>query len=102
MGEADGGRMALERLLERTERLLEKERQRADWMMSLLSQHGSALARIEQRCMAIEARLGSSPLQWLRHLTPAQWIKILTGLLLPLAVLVLTGNAELARKMMVP
>jgi hypothetical protein len=76
-------------------RQLAEERGRTDWLLGLISHHSSILARIEQRCMAIEARLGSA-------MTPTQWAKIATGLLLPLAVLLLTGNVELARKLMAP
>jgi hypothetical protein len=72
-------------------RQLTAERHRTDWLIQLLSQHGSALARIEQRCSAIEASIAS-------RLTPMQWAKILVGLALPILVLLLTGNVELARR----
>lgn len=82
----------LEMALERSERQLEAERQRVD---HLLTQLGWGLARIEQRLMTIEGRLGSV-------LTPTQWLKILGGVGLPLLVLLLTGNVDLARRLLVP
>jgi hypothetical protein len=72
---------------------VDAERRRLDWLLQLMMQQGSALARIEQRCTAIEASIAS-------RLTPAQWAKIIAGVALPLLVLILTGNAELARRFM--
>lgn len=70
----------------------------ADGLLANLSHLGWALVRIEQRLTAIEASLGRPATAW----TPSQWCKLLGGLLLPLLVLMITGNVELARRMMMP
>jgi hypothetical protein len=49
------------------------------------------LAKIEHRLSGVEARLD-------RKLTPEQIIKIAIGFGLPILVLLLTGNMELARR----
>ena len=68
-------------------RMLQEERRRLDYWLTHIA---SALARNEQRLTAIEARM----------LTPAQWLKILGGLILPLGALLLTGNVDIARMLM--
>ena len=57
----------------------------------LLAQNASALARIEQRLMAIEGHVT-------RHLTPADVAKLLAGG--GLVLLALTGNTELAKRLL--
>lgn len=68
--------------------LLETQRQIAqtEYMMGQLV---SGQARIEQHLVVIEARLAES-------LTPAQLVKLLTGIGLPLAVLWMTGDVGAA------
>lgn len=81
--------------MEELRRQLAAERRRTDWLLQLLTHHGPALARIEQRCMTIEANIAS-------RLTPTQWAKIIAGVALPVLVLLLTGNVELARRFVMP
>jgi hypothetical protein len=52
----------------------------------------TSLARVEHRLSGVEARLDG-------RLTPEQIVKIAIGFGLPILVLLLTGNLELARKL---
>jgi hypothetical protein len=88
--------------LEQAERQLEAERRRTDQLLSYLSHRDLALARIEQLCTRIEAASSAGSTSHTGGLSPVQWLKILIGLALPLLVLLLTGNVELARKLIVP
>lgn len=90
----------LRRKLAQTRRLLAQERRRMD--AHLLS-IGSALGRIEQRLTGIEAALTPPP-GLMSGLAPAQWLKLLAGLALPLAALLLalSGNIEAARQLLAP
>lgn len=75
-----------------------EERRRLDyWLM----QFASAQARTDQRLMAIEAMLAST-LGQQQAWTTSEWLKILTGIGLPLAVLLLTRDVELARRFVAP
>jgi hypothetical protein len=60
-----------------------------DWLLHRIAWD---LARIDQRLTAIEATLAKT-------VSPSEWLKAMIGLLLPLLVLVLTGNVEAARKL---
>jgi hypothetical protein len=60
-----------------------------DWLLHRIA---SDLARIDQRLTAIEATLAKT-------VSPGEWLKAVIGLLLPLLVLLLTGNVEAARKL---
>jgi hypothetical protein len=86
-------------------RLMLEERRRTDWLVWQVSHLASALARTERRLTAMEGRHGpaSTPdpcLSW----TPAQWLKVATGLVLPLAALLLalSGNIDAARRLLAP
>lgn len=60
---------------------------------------GWSLIRIEQRLTAMEAARTQVTGRE-SGLSPAQWLKVLAGLALPLIVLLATGNVDLARKLM--
>lgn len=72
---------------------------RVEW---LLTRQDSDLARIEQRLIAMDSRLAAIEARLGSGLTATQWLKVFAALALPLMVLLLTGNVELARKMLMP
>jgi hypothetical protein len=98
-GARDGTSMVLLGQLERAEQRLEAERRRNDY---LLASYASALARIDQRLTGLEAALTRPIGPASGSLTPAQWLKLLVGLALPLAALMLalSGNIDAARRLM--
>lgn len=63
----------------------------ADLLAYLMTQHASALARIETRLMAVEACVT-------RRLTPQDLAKLLAAA--GLVLLALTGNVELAKRLL--
>jgi hypothetical protein len=65
-----------------------------DWLLHRIAVD---LALINQRLTAIETRLG-------QPLTLVQWLKIATGLALPLAAILLAlgGNIDAARRLLAP
>jgi hypothetical protein len=69
-----------------------------------LDRLGSGQVRIEQRLIAIEMGLRIPPTGRPSGLSPAQCLKILAGLALPLAALLLAaaGNFEAARRLLAP
>ena len=64
---------------------------------------GSALGRVEQELRELRAVLTPPP-GLMSGLTQTQWLKLLAGLALPLAALLLalSGNIEAARKLLAP
>jgi hypothetical protein len=102
-GARDGTLAVLLAQLERAEQRAEAERRRNE---QLLTGHALTLGLINQRLAAIEAALtngrenGSNPSHW--H--PSQWVKILVGLSLPIAALLLalSGNIDQAKRLLAP